>query len=225
MYQQTVSFFFSLIIYIMNYVHCFCVDTAVYCSSGYTQCSGWFKEKYGDLVHIVDNWEDIRLCIIHPNCKDILIFADPSDEVFREIMSCGIDPPHPDKRDKLRIVLFSSSDHFPTNTIAVNGYKVVMVEGSSDDGNTLSTAVTKAEFPQLMNELRRKNREETDNNSSEIVALLRQLLQIQTTSTAIQAETLDIQKEHVDVNRDISGLLEKQFVAESDSAGKTETDI
>ncbi len=184
----------------------------MYCSPEYTQCGTILKDKHGDLIQIIDNWEDVRLAIIQPNCIDILIFAIPTDEVLKEIMCCGIDPLRPTKRDKLRIITFTG-DHFLNNTIGINGYKIVQVDGPPNLDNIL-TAINKAEFPELTKpspRQQRTNREhdETDGGLSTTNELLLKILNTNILSKTIQSETLETQKEALEVTRETAGTLEQ----------------
>ncbi len=205
----------------------------MYCSPEYTQCGTILKDKHGDLIQIIDNWEDVRLAIIQPNCIDILIFAIPTDEVLKEIMCCGIDPPRPTKRDKLRIITFTG-DHFLNNTIGINGYKIVQVDGPPNLDNIL-TAINKAEFPELTKPSPRQQRtnrvnkaefpeltkpsprqqqtnrehDETDGGLSTTNELLLKILNTNILSKTIQSETLETQKEALEVTRETAGTLEQ----------------
>ena len=132
------------------------LDTAVYCSSNYSKCGQIIADKHGDRIRIVKTWEEVRSALIEPFCTDILVIADPDDKVFREIMCCGVDPPRPSKREKLRFIRFTKEDAYPENTIGINGYRFVLVEGPPDL-NSLLTAINKAEYPELVKQSRRNS--------------------------------------------------------------------
>ncbi len=198
-------------------------DTAVYCSSQYEQCGELLQQKHGDRIKRLTHWEEVRLAILQPSCTDILLFVCPSDEIFKEVMSCGVDPPPPYKRSKLRIMMFAPVDHFQTNTLGVNGYKVVLVEGDPNDMDTILTAVNKAEFPELVNYSRHSSANTAPDNPTESavglqregVELLRKLLETQKTSVAIQGQTLDVQRDHLETTREGNEREELRMVSEA----------
>ena len=196
----------------------------MYCSSQYEHCGELLQQKHGDRVKRLTHWEEVRLAILQPSCTDILLFVCPSDEIFKEVMSCGVDPAPPYKRNKLRIMMFTPVDHFPANTLGVNGYRVVLIEGDPDDRDTISTAVNKAEFPELANCSRRSSdTTNTDNHAESVelglqresVELLRQLLETQKTSVGIQGQTLDVQRDQLDTTREVNEREELRTVTEA----------
>ena len=196
----------------------------MYYSPEYVQCASILKDKHNDLIHIIVSWEEVRLAIIQPNCTDILVFANPGDEVFKEIMCCGIDPPRPNKREKLRIIMFTDDDNFPANTIGINGYKVVQVEGPPSP-DSLVTAINKAEFPELIKPSSRQQQHRSTGGQNETDSpaleeqkrtneLLSELLDVQKKTYSAQEQSVEIQKEAIEVGRETNQILEETMITE-----------
>lgn len=170
------------------------------------------KEKHGGLIHILDNLDDVRLALIQPHCTDILLFTDPSDLVFKEIMSCGVDPLRPDSRNKLRVIKFVTIDGVPSNTIGVNGYRFVFVEGPPDS-STLLTAISKAEYPELVKESTQSssNRHELLHETNH---LLRTLVDFEHEKRKDNLESHQVQQELMELHRETNEKLDQTLVKE-----------
>lgn len=100
-----------------------------------------WREKYEDKCIIHDNDDEILASLENPSCREVFMHADPQDPVVRAVMSRG----SPRNREKLKWWHIVDKDKTPNHLIEAEGFKIVQVEGDSNNFDTLQLGMMKTE--------------------------------------------------------------------------------
>ena len=100
-----------------------------------------WREKYEDKCVIHDNDDEIFASLENPSCREVFMHADPQDPVVRAVMSRG----SPRNREKLKWWHIVDKDKTPNHLIEAEGFKIVQVEGDSNNFDTLQLGMMKTE--------------------------------------------------------------------------------
>lgn len=172
-----------------------------------------WKEKHGDAICIMENIDDIVVALPNPHCNEILVYAKITDEFSRELLSRGITS----DRSKLKWWQFVEKDRTPDNTIEINGFRVIQVEGDPNDFDTHQLGILKSEYPVLkqLTQGTRKQRkykglEETD-HPRESPQTIHHPLPVQTSTPQAKqdGEVIDLLKEANVYLKEIAGSTKK----------------
>ena len=113
----------------------------MYCGERHTHIGKMWREKYEDKCVIHDNDDEIFASLENPSCREVFMHTDPQDPVVRAVMSRG----SPRNREKLKWWHIVDKDKTPNHLIEAEGFKIVQVEGDSNNFDTLQLGMMKTE--------------------------------------------------------------------------------
>ena len=173
-----------------------------------------WKDKHDEAIHLMETIEDIVVALPNHHCIEILVYAKITDDFSKELLSRGITS----DRSKLKWWQFVDKDRTPDNTIEINGFRVIQVEGDPNDFDTHQLGILKSEYPvlkqstQVTRKQRRYNRglEETDHPRDSPQTIHHSLpVQTSTPQAKQEGEVLGILKEAKDLLKEIAGNTKK----------------
>lgn len=115
----------------------------MYCSHRHSHIGKLYKEKHKCLL--VSTEDDIYKSLEDKLCVEILMFADPSDEVVIAVISRGMHM----NREKLKWWQFVSEDKTPDHVIEIEGFRIIQVEGDPNEWDTHQLGLLKTDYPPL----------------------------------------------------------------------------